>query len=238
MCRRVADDLEPVRDPAGQEDERPGAHDPLPVRAVEPHLTIDEVELLVLVVMHVPGGSQTRIHDLLDDRQRPVRVLRGRSDRCAPTEEPRLAGVFGACTGLYNERNPAPDLTQWLAEPDPITRLERGLRETYAYHCRTEKMMSVAEREVVTNPVLATLLEPMEEYWRQARDALTAGWGEPGSPRDEVAATIALAVALSTWKLLTGPQGLSDEQCVRLFLRSVQAQAHHPADSHRSSAVT
>lgn len=137
---------------------------------------------------------------------------------------PDELALLGACTGLYLDRNPVPDLSQWLAEADPTARLERGLRETYAYHRRTERMMAVAERDVATNPVLATLLEPMDEYWRQARDILAAGWGEAASSPGEVVATIALALALSTWKLLTDGQGLSDEQCVRLFTQSVQAQ--------------
>lgn len=186
-------------------------------RAASEEATRRRIVEATIELHQAQGGDATTISEIA----RRAGVGRVTVYRHFPDE----LALLGACTGLYLERNPVPDLTRWLAEPDPIARLELGLRETYTYHRQTERMMSVAERDVVTNPVLATLLEPMEEYWRQARDALAAGWGEPDGSREEVAATIALALALSTWKLLTGSQGLSDEQCVHLFTQSVQAQS-------------
>lgn len=136
---------------------------------------------------------------------------------------PDELALLGACTGLYLQRNPVPDLAGWHAETDPFRRLERGLRETYAYHRRTQKMMSVAERDVASNPTLATLLEPMLEYWRSAKNALAEGLHGSDAVRPTTKATISLALALSTWKLLT-EDGLDDEDCVELFVGTIRGQ--------------
>lgn len=151
---------------------------------------------------------------------------------------PDELALLGACTGLYLERNPVPDLSGWYAEADPVQRLERGLRETYAYHRRTQKMMSVAERDVVSNPTLAGLLEPMNEYWRLARNALAEGFTESEASGATTRATISLALALSTWKLLTGEEGLSDEECVELFVKTVQGRSGCVPDTAQASAAS
>lgn len=151
---------------------------------------------------------------------------------------PDELALLGACTGLYLERNPLPDLEGWRAEADPLRRLECGLRETYAYHRRTQKMMSVAERDVVTNPTLAGLLEPMNEYWRLARDALVEGLPESDASRPGVRATIALALALPTWRLLTGEEGLNDEECVELFVEMVRGRSGYIPGTAPASAAS
>jgi hypothetical protein len=92
-------------------------------------------------------------------------------------------------------------------------------------------MMSVAERDVVSNPTLAGLLEPMLEYWRAAKETLVEGLVESDASRRLVEATLALALALPTWRLLTSDEGLSDEECVEVFVRMVQAQSDRFEDT-------
>src|SRR5260370_1313484 len=47
-----------------------------------------------------------------------------------------------ACSGQYFQRHPLPDADPWSATEDPTDRLRIGLRDTYAYHRATEKMMA------------------------------------------------------------------------------------------------
>src|SRR5688572_14567863 len=88
---------------------------------------------------------------------------------------PDELSLLTACTSHYLALNSPPDLNAWAAIADPLARLKHGLAETYAYHRQTGAMMTVAEREVAANPVLAGLLEPLEAYWDAARRMLAGG---------------------------------------------------------------
>src|SRR5947207_5021735 len=56
-------------------------------------------------------------------------------------DEPTLSR---ACSTQYFQRNPAPDPERWRSIADPAERLRTALRETYAYHRATERMISHA----------------------------------------------------------------------------------------------
>ena len=126
-----------------------------------------------------------------------------------------------ACSGLYFERNPAPDIESWRAIADPEERLRTGLRETYAYHRATERMMSRVLADARDHPVLA----PYHEYWRQAADVLAVGFSRRGRHRALLHAGIALALSFDTWHTLTGEQGLTDKEAIELVLRLVRDRA-------------
>jgi AcrR family transcriptional regulator len=135
---------------------------------------------------------------------------------------PDELALLTACTTHYLSLHPPPDLERWRSIPDPIERLRTGLAETYAYHRQTEAMMTVAEREVSVNPTLAQLLGPLQTYWSTARNILAQGWqiGEAAERLLEVA--LGLALSLSTWRTLTSQHGLSDADCVTLFVTMIR----------------
>lgn len=134
---------------------------------------------------------------------------------------PDELALLTACTNHYMALNPPPDLESWAAISDRVERLRTGLAETYAYHRLTQKMMTVAEREVSANPVLAEILEPLDVYWTSAKHILTRGWTDDEGDSSVVEATIGLALSLSTWRTLTGQEGLTDAQCVMIFVDAV-----------------
>jgi hypothetical protein len=100
------------------------------------------------------------------------------------------------------------------------------LTETYAYHQQTETMMTVAEREVAANPVLAGLLEPLEAYWNAARQTLAGGWTDDGHAPPLIEETISLALSLPVWRILTRQEGLSHADCISLFVTAITALAN------------
>jgi AcrR family transcriptional regulator len=130
-----------------------------------------------------------------------------------------------ACGGQYFERNPTPDAERWREIADPAERLRTGLREAYAYHRRTEQMMTRVLADVRDHPVM----RPYHAYWAHATDVLAAGWKVRGRRRALLRAGIALALSFDTWRALTREQGLSDDRAVELAVRLTCECEHGPA---------
>ncbi len=128
---------------------------------------------------------------------------------------PDEVALAGACSGLYFERNPFPDPEAWSGIADATTRLRQGLRETYAYHRRTETMISHALADARDHPVMT----PYHEHWRRAAVVLAAPYRKTGGAKTLLEAALALALSFDTWRSLTRDSGLSDDQAIKLALR-------------------
>src|SRR5215472_7228258 len=72
------------------------------------------------------GAAQTTINEIA----KRAGVGRVTVYRHFPDEE----SLFQACSGHYFSQHPFPDIARWRDIPDPIDRLETGLRESYAWH--------------------------------------------------------------------------------------------------------
>jgi AcrR family transcriptional regulator len=138
-----------------------------------------------------------------------------------------------ACSGLYFERNPAPEPETWKVVPGPAERLRQGLQETYAYHARTEQMISRALADARDHPVMA----PYHAHWSHAVDVLLEPWAVRGRRRSQLRAALALAVSFDTWRTLVRDQRLSRAQAIETAERLVGATASTdvaaPADDRR-----
>src|SRR5215831_14385617 len=131
-------------------------------------------------------------------------------------DEPAL---LAACSELYWRHNPAPDPSAWARIGDQHTRLRTALRESYAYHRRTEPMISHVLSDVGDKPVMAAY----HQHWRNAADIVAAGWRTRGRERQRRRAAIGHALSFTTWRSLTREQGLSDEGAIDLVVRLVAA---------------
>lgn len=120
-----------------------------------------------------------------------------------------------ACSGLYWERNPFPDTEPWRAVADPHERLRLGLRESYAYHRKTEAMISLALADAGDSP----LLQSYHDHWQGAADVVTSAWPVRGRERSLLRAAIGHAIVFPTWHSLVHDQGLTDRQAVELMHR-------------------
>ena len=125
------------------------------------------------------------------------------------------AALVGACSGTYFQRHPFPDLDAWRGITDAHARLQRGLRDTYAYHRETEPMIAQVIGEARDDPVMA----PYHDQWRHAADVLLAAWPSAARRDAKLKAAVALALSFDTWRQLVRGQGLSDKQAVELMLR-------------------
>jgi len=128
-----------------------------------------------------------------------------------PDEE----SLVGACSGQYFERHPFPDPTQWGSIEDPLAKLRRGLRETYAYHRETEPMMSRVIADARDLPIMA----PYHVHWQRAADVIVAAWPVKGRRKVLLRAAVGLALSFDTWRTLIRDQGLTDDQAIELMAR-------------------
>ena len=135
-----------------------------------------------------------------------------------------------ACSGLYFERNPAPDPDSWKTIADPIERLRLGLKETYAYHARTEAMISHALADARDHPVMA----PYHEHWSRAARRPPDPWPARGRRRTQLRAALALAVSFDTWRTLVRDQRLTQAQAIVLVERLTCEPT--PTDRRRADA--
>jgi AcrR family transcriptional regulator len=130
-------------------------------------------------------------------------------------DEPAL---LTACSALWFEQHPVPDLETWRSITADDARLARALRDSYSYHRRTQVMIRRVLADVGDEPVM----DPYYAYWREAADV--AGGGPARSRRRGLArAAIGHALAFSTWDSLTREQGLSDRKAADLAAAFVAA---------------
>lgn len=134
---------------------------------------------------------------------------------------PEELSLASACSGLYFERNPAPDPDSWKLVVGPVERLRLGLRETYAYHARTEQMITRVLADARDHPVMA----PYHAHWARATRVLLEPWPTSGRRRTQLRAALALAVSFDSWRTLVRVQRLSHPQAIELMERLTRASA-------------
>src|SRR5262245_29882859 len=86
------------------------------------------------------------------------------------------AAMFAACSHRYLELNPPPDPVAWTAEPEPATRVQRGLEELYAFFARTSSMFEKIYQDLGEHPALKKIMDGFDAHLRKLADALAAAW--------------------------------------------------------------
>jgi len=134
---------------------------------------------------------------------------------------PNERALVEACSGLYWQRNPLPDPGRWQAIADPGERLEAVLRESYAYHRRTEAMLAPMLADASGHPAM----RPYHDHWRRTAEAVSSAWHARGHRRALLRAAVGHAIVFPTWYSLVRDQGLTDRQAAELMRRLVCACA-------------
>jgi AcrR family transcriptional regulator len=132
---------------------------------------------------------------------------------------PDELALVRACSGTYWERHPLPDPEPWRAIPDAGVRLTVALGECYAYHRRTEPMMS----RILAGSADHAIVRPYHDHWRRAADVIVSAWPGRGRRRRVLRAAVGHAVQFSTWQSLVRGQGLDDRQAAEVMRRLVSA---------------
>jgi AcrR family transcriptional regulator len=133
---------------------------------------------------------------------------------------PTLRDLGLACSGLYSERNPAPDTSAWLAV-DGEERLQLGLTELYQFFDRNQAMFSRVVADSANDELTRELFElRFGEQMGSIRAALAAALPSRGK---NARAALDLALNFGTWQQLAR-SGLSTAAAADVMVRALLAQ--------------
>lgn len=170
--------------------------------------------------------AAVELHTTLGPSRTTVKAIADRAGVTRPTvyaHFPDSRSLFLACSGHVRETVPPPDPDGWRALPDSAERLERALRELYAYYERLEPLLENVQRDVDLMPVVAEVNAYRVRYLEDARDVLLDGW--PARERSQRRAAIGHALEFTTWQSLVRRQGCRPEEAVELMVELAQAAA-------------
>ena len=136
---------------------------------------------------------------------------------------PDERALLAACSSHYEAANPLPDVGPWTQILDPEDRLRRALAETYAYHRRTEPMMTKVLRDAQIHAPTFEVTVPYLQHWDRARYALVTGWGAEDQQLKTLLAALGHALDFRTWRSLVHEQGLTDEEAIELMVGMVRS---------------
>jgi AcrR family transcriptional regulator len=135
---------------------------------------------------------------------------------------PDERSIFAVCSGLFEERNPAPDAEPWRLVNDPAARLRQGLAAIYGWYARNAETLSSvirdAEHHALTRETATRQFGPLMAAYHEV---LGGGLG----PRQR--AMLGLALSFFTWRTLVRDGGLAQDAAVDAMARAVCDQ---PAD--------
>jgi AcrR family transcriptional regulator len=160
------------------------------------------------------------VHEELGPRDATVSAIAERAGvqrltvyRHFPDDE----SLFAACTAAWSERHPPPDPADLAKVPDAFARTRQGLESLYRYYRGTRRMWAVSYRDVQQVPAIQAYMAEFERYLDGFRDMLLRGWPVRGRRRNELAATLTLALRFRTWESLEA-QGLDDGAMAALVM--------------------
>jgi AcrR family transcriptional regulator len=136
---------------------------------------------------------------------------------------PDEVSLLTACTSLYGERHPLPDLSLLRPIVDPRVRLTAGLVALYGYYADNERMLASGAAAFATHPALLEAMRPWFASLEELALILAEGWPVDAGPGSLVAGAIGHAISLTTWLSLRREQGLANGQAITLMASLVDA---------------
>jgi AcrR family transcriptional regulator len=137
---------------------------------------------------------------------------------------PDERALFLGCSGTWQERNPLPDPSTWVAIADPAARLEAALDALYGWYEQVEPMLSAVLRDIEAMPLIAELQAGRVAYLADIEAGLAPGWGARGKAAARLRATIGLALDFFAWRTLNA-RGLGRTDAIAVMAAAVGAAA-------------
>jgi AcrR family transcriptional regulator len=130
---------------------------------------------------------------------------------------PDDASLFEACTTRYLGQHPPPNMADWAELDNARERSHMALLAFYRYYRQTEKMWTVAYRDVDQVEALQGPMGQFEAYLDQVRDDLLASWKIKQENKKSLAITLRHCLRFSTWSALK-KEHLSDKKIAELVM--------------------
>ena len=135
---------------------------------------------------------------------------------------PDDAAVGRACSSLWYERNPAPDVATLSGIADPQARLRATLQETHAYFERAHGMLASLARDA-DHPVVWEATAPLRRQAEERREVVVRAFRLRGARRDRLSAAVELALDFETWRTLIQRRGMDPAAAIDLLAGMVQS---------------
>lgn len=132
--------------------------------------------------------------------------------------------LFSACSAHWLSQNPPPDPSAWMGIDDAEERSRAALAALYRYYRDTATMVRLIYRDAEEVEALQAPLQAFQAYIGMIGDDLVAAWRPKGRKPKPLVATVAHALAFTTWMTL-GEAGLTDAQMARLVTDWIRATA-------------
>ena len=128
---------------------------------------------------------------------------------------PDDASLFEACSTHYLGLHPPPNMEGWVGIHNASERSYTALLAFYRYYRQTEKMWSVAYRDVDKLEALQVPMGQFEAYIDMVSDDLVKAWNQTHNTKKQLQITLRHALRFSTWQSLKNAK-LKDEKIVEL----------------------
>lgn len=132
--------------------------------------------------------------------------------------------LFAACSSLWAERNPMPDLAPLAAIAEPDARREAGFAALYGFYRANAAMIANVLRDAPAVPAMAKAAAGFQARMEALSTLLAPDLPAAPEPRRRMAAALALAVSFPGWEAMTGGEaGLDDAEAAALARDIVRA---------------
>jgi AcrR family transcriptional regulator len=133
---------------------------------------------------------------------------------------PTMRELGLACSGLYSQRNPAPDVSAWLSL-EGEERLQLGLTEMYSFYERNQAMIGRVLADSESDELTRELFDlRFGEQIGAIRAALAEALPSHGK---KALAALDLALSFGAWRQLSS-SGLSNAAAAEVMVRALLAQ--------------
>jgi AcrR family transcriptional regulator len=145
---------------------------------------------------------------------------------------PDVVELIRACTQHGMETTGLPDPDRWLAERQPIRRLEIALGDLYDYYSRNERLIGNIVRDMSVMPELQQGSIDYQLYIGEVHRAVLGGFGSSVRRETKAARTlrglITLALDFGSWRTLRST-GLTNEEAVATWLNAIGSRMRRRA---------
>ena len=126
--------------------------------------------------------------------------------------------LYQACGALWVEERPPPDSAGWRALADPSDRTRAALAAIYDYYeHNADELEPVLRDSASIAPLRAVLEHGWLSYLAGVSEDLVRASRRRGHSRARVAAVVALALDLGSWRQLTTVGGLGGDAAAELM---------------------
>lgn len=133
---------------------------------------------------------------------------------------PDDASLFQACTSHWLAANPLPELPAQEKNNDSLVLIASTLVDVYRYYRKTERMWTVAYRDVDELKVMQAPMAGVDAYFDQIRDRLLATVKPIAANKKQLSMTLGHCLRFSTWQSFN-KEKLSDKKMVELVMHWV-----------------